>query len=151
MSGGSHLALLCLALLVIVTLSLLEPLKEPFVHTANSGLEFYGVWSLLHKSYRPPCMLSTLPFAAVLHRHHSELTVSSSPSDGELESRHSSGYSSAEASPECLPAWGQASDSVTTTAKCLSSACCVHGTVPDFRLVLQSFTLSPPPSKGIGV
>ncbi|XP_054421339.1 protein FAM219B isoform X2 [Pteronotus mesoamericanus] len=32
------------------------------------------VWENL-KSYRPPCMLSTLPFAAVLHRHPPELTV----------------------------------------------------------------------------
>ncbi|XP_024896110.1 protein FAM219B isoform X3 [Pteropus alecto] len=55
-----------------------------------------------------------------------------SDSDGELESRYSSGYSSAEASPECLPVWGQASGSVITTAKCLSGACYMHGTMPDF-------------------
>ncbi|XP_027425868.1 protein FAM219B isoform X3 [Zalophus californianus] len=56
-----------------------------------------------------------------------------SDSDGELESRYSSGYSSAEASPERLSARGQAAGSVTATAKCLSCACCMHGTVPDFR------------------
>ncbi|KAL6081876.1 hypothetical protein STEG23_033339 [Scotinomys teguina] len=42
-----------------------------------------------------------------------------SDSDGELESRYSSGYSSAEASPERLCVQCQASDSITTTAKCL--------------------------------
>ncbi|XP_041602401.1 protein FAM219B isoform X2 [Vulpes vulpes] len=56
-----------------------------------------------------------------------------SDSDGELESRYSSGYSSAEASPERLSARGQAAGSVTATAKCLSCACCIHGTFPDFR------------------
>lgn len=43
--------------------------------TANSGLESYGVWSLPHEYCRPSCMLFTLSFAAVLHRHPPELTV----------------------------------------------------------------------------
>ena len=42
---------------------------------ADYGFEFYGVWSLLHKSSRPLCMLCTLPFVAVLHGHLPELTV----------------------------------------------------------------------------
>uniref|UniRef100_A0A9L0IR07 Family with sequence similarity 219 member B n=2 Tax=Equus asinus TaxID=9793 RepID=A0A9L0IR07_EQUAS len=70
-----------------------------------------------------------------------------SDSDGELESRYSSGYSSAEASPERLSAQGQAAGSATATAKCLSGACCVHGTVPDFRSVLQSSTLPSSPNR----
>uniref|UniRef100_A0A8C0JTN8 Family with sequence similarity 219 member B n=1 Tax=Canis lupus dingo TaxID=286419 RepID=A0A8C0JTN8_CANLU len=74
-----------------------------------------------------------------------------SDSDGELESRYSSGYSSAEASPERLSARGQAAGSVTATAKCLSCACCIHGTMPDFRSVLQSSTLPYSPNRGIGV
>lgn len=42
---------------------------------AHSGLEFYGVWSLLHKSPKPLCMLCTVLFIAVLHRHLPDLTV----------------------------------------------------------------------------
>ncbi|XP_019606571.1 protein FAM219B isoform X3 [Rhinolophus sinicus] len=46
-----------------------------------------------------------------------------SDSDGELESTYSSGYSSAEASPEPSCAG--------PGFRHLSSACCMHGTVPD--------------------
>ncbi|XP_054572671.1 protein FAM219B isoform X4 [Eptesicus fuscus] len=89
-------------------------------------------------------------YTALSQSPDENLVSLNSDSDGELESRYSSGYSSAEASAECLLAWGQASGSVATTAKCLSSACCVHSTMPDFPLVLQS-TLSSSYSRAIGV
>uniref|UniRef100_A0A8C6RR41 Family with sequence similarity 219, member B n=1 Tax=Nannospalax galili TaxID=1026970 RepID=A0A8C6RR41_NANGA len=63
-----------------------------------------------------------------------------SDSDGELESRYSSGYSSAEASPERLSVQCQAADSITTTARCLFDACCVHSTarLPVCSLIFHS-------------
>lgn len=62
------------ALLVTVTLPA-GAKKEPLILMADYGFEFCGVWSLLHKSSRPPYMLCTLPLAAVLRRHLPELTV----------------------------------------------------------------------------
>ncbi|XP_036763606.1 protein FAM219B isoform X3 [Manis pentadactyla] len=70
-----------------------------------------------------------------------------SDSDEELETRYSSGYSSAEASPERLSAWGQAAGSFTATAKCLCGAYCMHSTVPNFWSVFQSSTLPLPPAE----
>lgn len=49
--------------------------KEPWILMADYGFELCGVWSLLHKSSRSPCMLCTLPLVAVLRRHLPELTV----------------------------------------------------------------------------
>ncbi|ELK37750.1 hypothetical protein MDA_GLEAN10005966 [Myotis davidii] len=73
-------------------------------------------------------------YTALSQSPDENLVSLNSDSDGELESRYSSGYSSAEASAECLLAWGQASGSVITTAKCLFCACCMHSTMPDFQL-----------------